>query len=959
MSSSQSNTNGGFPLRVNFFRSLPLNRETNDALYVLAKRNAIACLNQSFNDQWRYVPPEKDGTQIRKDTSNLAASYRLVRAATVLRCQEHEVNQVISNTNTESWREFMRKCFGKYYVDTIILHTVTIPPGSSSSALSSCASTEDFTNSSHRSARLESEPHDAVKNHDEKGYDDSDNNQAHSNGRQSYWQKGGANSSEQDASTASSRTTASFLGSATPSQQQRRSSETVSFTATNNQDDHECDDNDSVNGKSMHCAQADEFVTAKWGVFDSGLTGKRDMCLVDYLSLAYIPNTDKKEQVHLWCFTSTEGDAVGCMELKDTHNVARTTLTKLGVFWRKLSEEETEVIICGSFPSKHSQAVSSILLTSLNRLQGIVEDLRLSSQVYIHRSTWVKDNERTSCHLCMRNFHALRRKHHCRKCGEVICSDCSNIETIDLPVLGYTKLRLCKVCGIRARSMPLKRVDKSNVFDRLVRARSLSNINAAGSPFARSSYAESKHLEDSMSMIEDSMVMNTPTVGEGSHNHQQQHHHHHHHAPKGLDAHTHSSSSYSSNSNNNDADQEDSTNEFASAAAIHPISRTTHPDDFDDFIDGRSPKTQPADMEKHTTQQHTAAAAATNSDSSSSTHSRDSNMFDLLCELACQTLNCPIASVCIVDGDGDFVRSAAGLHGNAALDDELSTFIEKVMGSTAAIVLDANVDKQTQQVFAKRGNGTPPAIRFFAGCPIYSRLGKKLGYVCVADVTKRDTIGASCAFTMERLATLAVTTMERNISANAKKQQQEREIAKQLQQEHEIAKQLQQEHEIAKQLQHEIAKQLQQEREIANQQQKQQPQTNSSSSHPTALFDRQNSASGSRAEPPAGHNAALVGRVYEVFDETPATPMHAASTTLPVSPSSSSSATGSSTPPPPPPPPPAPAHSADVRYGEFSPGYYEAQDRIRKLLLKSYHTQQQLASGSSPTMPSTMPSSQC
>uniref|UniRef100_K3WLU2 Uncharacterized protein n=1 Tax=Globisporangium ultimum (strain ATCC 200006 / CBS 805.95 / DAOM BR144) TaxID=431595 RepID=K3WLU2_GLOUD len=292
MSSNQSSSSGSFPLRTNFFRSLPLNRETNNALYVLAKRNATACLNQSFNDQWRYVPPEKDGTQIRKDTSNLAASYRLVRAATVLRCQEHEVNQVISNTNTESWREFTRKCFGKYYVDTIILHTVDNPPGSSSSTLSSCASTEDFTNSSHRSARFESEPHDAMKKHlGDEGDDvsDGDNNKVHSSGRQSYWQKGGANSSEQDASTASPCTAASFLGSAPPPLQQRRSSETVLFTATSNQDDHECDDNDSVSDKNLRCAQADEFVTAKWGVFDSGLTGKRDMCLVDYLSLAYIP----------------------------------------------------------------------------------------------------------------------------------------------------------------------------------------------------------------------------------------------------------------------------------------------------------------------------------------------------------------------------------------------------------------------------------------------------------------------------------------------------------------------------------------------------------------------------------------------------------------------------------------------------------------------------------------------
>ncbi|TYZ58263.1 hypothetical protein PybrP1_007940 [[Pythium] brassicae (nom. inval.)] len=845
-SGSGASSNGGFPLRTNFFRSLPLGKEQSEALYTLAKQNATACLNQSFNDQWRYVPPEKDGTQIRKDTSNMAASFRLVRAATVLRCQEHEVNQVISNTSTESWREFMRKCFGKYYVDTIILHAVANPPLST-------------TQRRHPDKRDGGEHQRQQRQHTPRAGADTAGS-----GRQSHWLKGGIAAADD-----SSRAAGSFQSDVDDAAFAHDGDdlETGSTTGTTNQDEESA---------ATRCEQADEFVTAKWGVFDTGLTGKRDLCLVDYLSLAFIPNTDKTEQVHLWCFTSADGDSVGCMELKDTHNVARSRLTKLGVFWRKLSEEETEVIICGSFPSKHSHAVSSLLLASLGRLQGIIEDLRLSSQLYIHRSTWVKDKERASCHLCMRNFHALRRKHHCRKCGEVICSDCSTLETIDLPAIGYSKLRLCKVCGIRARSTPLKRLDKSNVFDRLVRARSLSNIHA-GSPFSRASYAEAKHdaaaaggHEGSHSGSLDGMFM-TPLHGNQ--------------ALVGLDARTHSSSGYSSSASNHNNDPDDAFDELADSmhthgggssscssvvapAAIHPISRSTHPEDFDDFIGGRSLKTQLTAMEQKKQK------AGSNS-----------NMFDLLCELACQTLNCPIASVCIVDSEGTFVRSAAGLDANAGLDDELALFIDKVMGSTPAIVLDANVDKQAQQVFARRG--AAPEIRFFAGCPIYSRTNKKLGYVCVADLTKRDTIGASCAFTMERLATLAGSN--------------------------------------------------------------------------TAVHAGRSDTS----------NAALVGRVYEVFDETPPVPMYATPTSLPSSSSassssssassssssssasSSSSSSSSST-------SGAAAggahggnahhpHAGAPRYGDYSAGYYEAQERMKKLLLKSYHTQQQLASGSSPT----------
>ncbi|KAF4318014.1 hypothetical protein BBO99_00005454 [Phytophthora kernoviae] len=761
MNHGHQNTSGGFPLRSDFFRSLPLAKFKNDKLYRLAKSNALACLSQSFNDQWRYVPPEKDGTQIRKDTSNMAASYRLVRAATVLRCQEHEVNQVIANTNSESWREFTRKCFGKYYVDTLILHNV-IKPNEEEAETSTNSSTEVSQNNSEdnqRAARSASQPEgsgtgEGNGNNEVPGENDER--------RGSLWQKGGVD----------------------------RNSETNSVDMFPGKPASECSSANTEERLKEEAAaavdglgeQAEELLTVKWAAFETGISGKRDLCLVDYLSLAYIPNSEPRERVHVWCFTSGEGERVGCMELKDTHHVTRTTLTKLGVFWRKISEEETEVIVCGSFPSKHAPMVSSILLGCLNRLQGIVEDLRMSSQLYIQRATWVKNTERITCNLCTRNFHALRRKHHCRRCGEVVCSDCSTVETVDLPAIGYSKLRLCKVCSIRARTTPLKQVAKTNVFDHL-------DVTAVVRPM--------------------STCLSTPTE-----------------------------------------------------------------DYEDDFIDERCLKTQLRAMEQK-----------------KRSIGSNSNMFDLLCELACQTLNCPIASVSIVDENGNYIHSSAGLEGNAPLVGELSVFIDKIMGSTPAIVLDANIDKQALQFFSLR---SPPVIRFFAGCPIYSRTGKKLGYICVADFSKRDTLGASCAFTMERLATLAVTTMERNASmnnnnggGNANTNNQDAELSK-----------------------------------------RPPPPT---PTHPAMLFDRHNSNNttvrgGRNGIDSRDHPEALVGRVYEILEDEGMPPMNSPAT---VKLNSSANASRPVT-------------------GERTPGYYEAQERMRKLLLKSYHTQQQLASGGSP-----------
>jgi hypothetical protein len=37
---------------------------------------------------------------------------------------------------------------------------------------------------------------------------------------------------------------------------------------------------------------------------------------------------------------------------------------------------------------------------------------------------WVPDNETQECGICKKQFGLLRRKHHCRQCGQIFCADC-------------------------------------------------------------------------------------------------------------------------------------------------------------------------------------------------------------------------------------------------------------------------------------------------------------------------------------------------------------------------------------------------------------------------------------------------------------------------------------------------------------------------------------------------------
>jgi len=62
---------------------------------------------------------------------------------------------------------------------------------------------------------------------------------------------------------------------------------------------------------------------------------------------------------------------------------------------------------------------------------------------------WVPNNERRGCNICQKKFGLLRRKHHCRLCGEVICGDCSGWRVKARSGLAGSSeaVRACKTCA--------------------------------------------------------------------------------------------------------------------------------------------------------------------------------------------------------------------------------------------------------------------------------------------------------------------------------------------------------------------------------------------------------------------------------------------------------------------------------------------------------------------------------
>eukprot|EP00475_Leptophrys_vorax_P023372 TRINITY_DN319_c0_g1_i1.p1 TRINITY_DN319_c0_g1~~TRINITY_DN319_c0_g1_i1.p1 ORF type:complete len:276 (+),score=61.57 TRINITY_DN319_c0_g1_i1:670-1497(+) len=85
-------------------------------------------------------------------------------------------------------------------------------------------------------------------------------------------------------------------------------------------------------------------------------------------------------------------------------------------------------------------------------LDGSIQDFPLVN--------WVPDSETDMCMLCGDRFTTLRRRHHCRSCGKLMCNACTTQRT-SLPQLGYDAgdpQRVCTYCFsvIKTQAEPLE-----------------------------------------------------------------------------------------------------------------------------------------------------------------------------------------------------------------------------------------------------------------------------------------------------------------------------------------------------------------------------------------------------------------------------------------------------------------------------------------------------------------------
>jgi len=94
----------------------------------------------------------------------------------------------------------------------------------------------------------------------------------------------------------------------------------------------------------------------------------------------------------------------------------------------------------------HKQEWRSILNVTIEKHK---EHHRLGGGVVEDEAAvvWIPDDAVDDCMICSKEFNSLlRRKHHCRKCGKIVCGECSKGKAIVPGVSKHKEVRVCDKC---------------------------------------------------------------------------------------------------------------------------------------------------------------------------------------------------------------------------------------------------------------------------------------------------------------------------------------------------------------------------------------------------------------------------------------------------------------------------------------------------------------------------------
>uniref|UniRef100_A0A8C9RY81 RUN and FYVE domain-containing protein 1 n=1 Tax=Scleropages formosus TaxID=113540 RepID=A0A8C9RY81_SCLFO len=127
---------------------------------------------------------------------------------------------------------------------------------------------------------------------------------------------------------------------------------------------------------------------------------------------------------------------------QDNSTELRTQLQQLQGLQKELQDLREEKKQLQRTCEEQEQALQEMGL-HLSQSKLKMEDFKEVNKA-LKGHAWLKDDEATQCKQCQKEFSIARRKHHCRNCGDIYCSQCSSNE---LALPSYPRpVRVCDTC---------------------------------------------------------------------------------------------------------------------------------------------------------------------------------------------------------------------------------------------------------------------------------------------------------------------------------------------------------------------------------------------------------------------------------------------------------------------------------------------------------------------------------
>lgn len=459
----------------------------------------------------------------------------------------------------------------------------------------------------------------------------------------------------------------------------------------------------------------------------------------------------------------------GCDPLPASQNVVRLRFRRTGFVVEETGHDgalQVSFFLSEGHPGRES--VSTLTRTWMTKVVSSVGQIpnalltrALSTTSLLTKRDFRKDGPQ--CYLCLKAFTVFRRKHHCRVCGDVICSSCSEMKTMRQSN-GSREVRLCTQCRVSSTTSLLSSNSGSN---------SLSQTNGSlrSLPsFSTTSY-ESYDIEASQSHSSLS-TCTAPTNVSESYSETAR--------PK-----THPLTSAGSfrqrSSDSPSADpgffshggrspvtlDEDSSSEYSEFGEFHWDENATRPSAAD-----------LAQLErKLTVRENTPFNYALNYSSRQEwpkapipaqeearlkrvreLHLADpGKQFQEMCEYAAAELGCQIAVICFIGDKSGFLMARVGLD-KRELPRNMLMDAHVIMSTDPTIILDASEDLR----FVHNPLVVDGRVRFFAGFPLITSDGQVVGSLSVADPFARELLPGDKYLFLRNLADVAMRGVEQN-----------------------------------------------------------------------------------------------------------------------------------------------------------------------------------------------------